>query len=59
MNITVEVILLSGVINLKIIDENGTDVICLNNSTTNNKITCTFEGIGKKTYEATVTAVKG
>ena len=59
MNVTVEVILLAGVINLKIVDENGTDVICLNNSMTNSKITCSFEGTGKKMYEATVTASKG
>lgn len=59
MNITVEVIQLSGVINLKIIDENGTDVVCSNSTTTNNKVTCSFEGVGKKVYEATVTANKG
>lgn len=59
MNITVEVILLAGVINLNIIDENGKNITCDNKSETNSKITCSFEGVGKKVYEAKVTATKG
>lgn len=59
MNITVEVMQLTGTVNLQIKDESNTTVNCNDSTVTNNKITCTFPSKGKANYSALVTAKKG
>jgi hypothetical protein len=59
MDVTAEVMQLSGTVNMEIRDGENKTVQCSNGSSSNNKISCSFTAKERVVYSAVVTAKKG